>query len=333
MAERRIAFLSMHTSPLARLGGREAGGMNVYVRELARRLAAAGFPVDVFTRRTDPAQPETVALAPGARVVHVAAGPAEPLEKGALPPYAAAFAEGVAAWAEGHGLAYAAVHSHYWISGLAGRSLARRWDVPHVVMFHTLGEVKNRARATEHEPNSRIRAEALLAAEADRIVCAHADERDLLARYYGADPARVAVAPLGVDLGRFRPLDRPAARRALGLPAGGRVVLFVGRIEPLKGIDVLLHAVARLEDREEVTTLVVGGDERSEPELHHLRELARALEIAPRVRFEGPVEHERLPRYYNAADVCVVPSYYESFGLVAVEAMACGTPVVASRVG
>jgi D-inositol-3-phosphate glycosyltransferase len=200
-------------------------------------------------------------------------------------------------------------------------------------MFHTLGEVKMRARVSEHEPASRIEAELAVSAAADRVIVASRHELHLLTTLYRADASRIAVVPCGVDLERFHPMDKEQARRALELQDGDRIILFVGRIEPLKGIDILISAAAQLHEDENFRVLIVGGDGRAEAELATLRALAERLDIDHHISFVGAVPHEELPTYYNAADVCVVPSYYESFGLVAVEAMACGVPVVASRVG
>jgi D-inositol-3-phosphate glycosyltransferase len=227
---------------------------------------------------------------------------------------------------------YNIVHSHYWLSGLVGQRLKQRWGVPHVTMFHTLGEIKNRASLSEHEPDLRISSEADIIAGADRVICATEAERTLLRQLYAADAAKIAVIPLGVDLDRFRPGDQEAARTALGLE-DERIILFVGRIEPLKGVDILINAAAILESDVDCSVLIVGGDETSRAQVARLRGLARRRGIEHRIAFVGAIDHERLPLYYNAADVCVVPSHYESFGLVAVEAMASGLPVVASRVG
>jgi D-inositol-3-phosphate glycosyltransferase len=200
-------------------------------------------------------------------------------------------------------------------------------------MFHTLGEVKNRARITEHESIARIDAERAVAASADRIVVASEHERELLRAFYGVSAERVAVVPCGVDLDLFSPIEKEVARRKLGVAAGDHVILFVGRIEPLKGIDILISVAAQLHEDENFIVLIVGGDSRASSEIAQLRAQAEQLGVDHHIAFVGAVEHSQLPLYYNAADVCVVPSYYESFGLVAVESMACGTPVVASRVG
>jgi D-inositol-3-phosphate glycosyltransferase len=331
---RRVAMISYHTSPLAPLGGRDTGGMNVYVRQLSRELGQRGFQVDVFTRRQDASSPQVVPAGENVRVVYLDAGPPRSVEKARLHQHLAEFEENLVRFAaqDGRTPAYDLLHSHYWLSGWVALRLQERWGVPHVTMFHTLGEVKNRARVTEHEAPLRIRVERRLAQEADRIVCASEHEKHLLTRLYDAEPGRVAVVPCGVDLDLFRPQDKGAARQALGL-SDERIILFVGRIEPLKGIDILINAVAQLEDGADFHVLIVGGDRRSQRQVSHLQELASGLGIGERVCFLGAVDHEKLPLYYNAADVCVVPSYYESFGLVALEAMACGTPVVASRVG
>ncbi len=334
----RIAIISYHTSPLAPLGGRETGGLNVYVRELARGLVERGHFVDVFTRRTDPHAPETVPIpcshpAP-ARLVHIEAGPASPLPKDELPSYIDAFEDGMVAFAGRDRVEYDVLHSHYWLSGLIAEGLKARWRLPHIAMFHTLGEVKNRARVTEHEPEMRLQAECEVARHADRVVVASIDEQKQLVRFCGADPARISLVPCGVNLDVFRPIDKQEARRQLGLRDDDRILLFVGRIEPLKGLDILLGAAAQVESDSDCFVLVVGGDgSTKEGEVPRLRHLASELGIAERVSFLGAVDHERLPLFYSAADVCVVPSFYESFGLVALEAMACGTPVVASRVG
>jgi D-inositol-3-phosphate glycosyltransferase len=329
----RIAVISAHTSPLAALGGSATGGMNTYVRELSRELGARGYVIDVFTRRTSPADPATQPFGPNARVINIDAGPAENIAKDAIGGVLDEFEASTRAFIAAEGLAYDLVASHYWMSGVVGLRLASEWRVPHAVMFHTLGEVKKRARITEHEPPARIEAERLIATTADRIVVASNHEKHLLAALYGADESRIVVVPCGVNLDLFQPMDKESARKTLGLKKGERIILFVGRIEPLKGIDVLIGAAAQLHEDENFLVLIVGGDARAEEQIEVLRKHAERLGVDHHIKFVGAVEHESLPYYYNAADVCVVPSYYESFGIVAIESMACGTPVVASRVG
>jgi D-inositol-3-phosphate glycosyltransferase len=328
----RVAVISVHTSPLDRPGGSKAGGLNVYVLELSRQLVRLGCEVDIFSRRTNSTAPDIALLEPGLRVVHVAAGPARPLPPEAVHEHLDAFEAGVLDFARANALDYTLVHSHYWLSGLVGLRLQERWNLPHVTMFHTLGEVKNRSSQAENETRLRIEAEERVAGLADVMVCATEHEKSLLVHLYGADSERVRVIPLGVDLERFRPLDKEEARRQLGFE-DERIILFVGRIEPLKGVDILINAASMLESDMECSVLIVGGDESSRAAVADLQNLSNGLGMGHRVAFVGAVDHDNLPLFYNAADVCVVPSHYESFGLVAVEAMACGVPVVASRVG
>ena len=333
---RRVAMLSLHTSPLAEPGGPVSGGMNVYVREVATELGRSGIFVDVFTRREHEATPELQPIAPGARLVQVEAGPVAPLLPAQLSGHVDAFSAGVAAFAERDGACYDVVHAHYWLSVLAGERLAERWRVPQVAMFHTLGEVKRRALASQHEPPVRLASERRLVHAADRIVAATEHEVGLLRRIYGVAPGRTRVVPLGVDLESFRPRDAAVARAELGLSQTSRVVLAVCRIQRLKGLDILVRALAQLlrpGGVPGVEFLVAGGVEQASEEVGRLRALAEELGVGGRLRFLGAVPHERLPLYYAAADVVAVPSLYESFGLVAVEAMATGVPVVASRVG
>jgi D-inositol-3-phosphate glycosyltransferase len=328
----RIAFLSVHTSPLALAGTREAGGMNIYERELARELGRRGLRVDIFTRRQDP---ESLAVIPwdaNVRVIPISAGPEAPVPKEDVYRLLPQFLRGMMQFREATGEDYDLMHSHYWLSGWVGQALQSLWRLPHVTMFHSLGEAKNRARVSEHEPSYRIDAERQIAQSADRVICASQDEKEMLIRLYGVPADNIELVPCGVDLEEFRPLDKAEVRRRLGFPEEP-IVLFVGRIEPLKGIDILVRAVAQVSEDIRFCLVVVGGDASAEAEKTELRRLARKLGISRRVAFLDAVDHSLLPLYYNAADVCVVPSYYESFGLVALEAMACGTPVVASRVG
>ena len=328
----RIAVISAHTSPLARPGGNKAGGLNVYVVELARHLVERGCEVDIFSRVANQDFAEVTEITPGLRAIHLRSGPARYLAPESTYKHLPRFTSEVIEFAAREGIRYDLVHSHYWLSGLVGQELKRSWGVPHVTMFHTLGEIKNRASLSQHETALRIESEAAIIAGADRVVCATQQERALIQQLYSADPEKVSVIPLGVDMGRFKPQDKDAARRELGL-ADERIVLFVGRIEPLKGIDILINAAAMLDSDVDCSVLIVGGDESSHTQVTKLRDLARQRGIDHRVAFAGAVDHDRLPLYYNAADICVVPSHYESFGLVAIEAMASGLPVVASRVG
>ena len=327
----RVAFLTVHACPLAPPGQGKSGGMNVHVRQLARALGKMGMLVDIFTRSHGD-EPETIEyLSDCVRVVHLPAGEAEvPLEE--LYGYLPQFLDGVEEFQRKNGLIYQAVHSHYWLSGWVGQEMARNLNIPHLVTFHTLALVKMQSRAGENEPLQRQQTEREIMASASRIVAFSPHERDAMARLYGADPKRIELVPCGVDLSRFRPLDQEESRKRLGLN-GDKVFLYVGRIESLKGVDLLVHTAAHLEIPQGVRVLVVGGDDGQNHEVERLRQLAQDLEVAEVVDFVGQVDQEELPVYYSAADVCVVPSFYESFGLAALESMACGTPVVASRVG
>ncbi len=341
-APRRVAVVSVHTSPLDQPGAGDAGGMNVYIVEVSRRLAARGIAVDVFTRATSSDLPPVVEMSPGVTVRHVSAGPFEGLGKEELPAQLCAFTAGVlreeAQHEPGH---YDVVHSHYWLSGQVGWLARDRWRVPLIHTAHTLAKVKNAALADGDRPEPRLRVigEEQVVAEADRLVANTADEARQLVEHYGADPRRTLVVPPGVDLDRFTPGDRAAARRALGVPADAVVLAFVGRIQPLKAPDLLLAAAARMlaDDpalRARLQVHVIGAPSGSGLEApRQLEELAASLGIADLVRFLPPQAPDRLALHYRAADVAVVPSHSESFGLVALEAQACGTPVVAAAVG
>jgi D-inositol-3-phosphate glycosyltransferase len=339
---RRVATISVHTSPLDQPGTGDAGGMNVYIVELSRRLAALGIEVDIFTRTTSSTLPPVVEMEPGVTVRHVNAGPFEGLSKNDLPAQLCAFTSGVLrAEAVREPGWYDVVHSHYWLSGQVGWLAKERWGVPLVHSFHTLAKVKNAAMAADDdpEPTAREIGEAQVVEAADRLVASTADEAAELEALYGADPARIAVVAPGVDLDTYRPGSRAEAKATVGLKPDDVLLLFVGRIQPLKAPDVLIRAAAELVARDpalrdRLVVAVVGGPSGTgtrDPE--HLAVLARDLGVAGVVRMEPPVPPDRLVAYYRAAEAVVVPSYNESFGLVALEAQACGTPVVAAAVG
>jgi len=339
---RRVAMLSVHTSPLEQPGTGDAGGLNVYVVEVSKRLAQRGIEVEIFTRMTDGALPIQSEMAPGVHVRNVIAGPFEGLGKEDLPGQLCAFAQGVmraeAARPEGW---YDLVHSHYWLSGQVGWLAADRWQVPLVHSMHTMARVKNSllAEGDAPEPPGREIGEAQVVDAADRLVANTQGEAGELVDLYGADPGKVRVVPPGVDLELFTPGDGAAARARVGLPRNAHVLLFVGRIQPLKAPDVLLRAAAvllarRPELRQSLVVAVLGGPSGSgvgKPRA--LQELAQQLGIDAQVRFVPPVDRVTLAQWYRAADLVAVPSYSESFGLVAIEAQACGTPVVAAAVG
>jgi D-inositol-3-phosphate glycosyltransferase len=334
--------LSVHTSPTEQPGTGDAGGMNVYVAQTAIRMARRGVQAEIFTRATSSEQPPTVELEPGATVRFVAAGPFEGLGKDDLPSQLCAFTAGVLRAEARHDPGwYDVVHSHYWLSGQVGWLARDRWGVPLVHSAHTLAKVKNAALAAGDTPEPRVRVigEDQVVAEADRLVANTEIESKQLLDLYDADPRRTVTIPPGVDTDRFRPGDRAAARAELGLPAGAMVLAFVGRIQRLKAPDVLLRAAAELAARapglrERLVVLVAGGPSGSGlAEPTSLHELAAELGITDLVRFLPPRAGDELVTVYRAADVVAVPSHNESFGLVALEAQACGTPVVATRVG
>jgi D-inositol-3-phosphate glycosyltransferase len=341
----RVATLSVHTSPLDQPGTGDAGGMNVYIVETAKRMAEAGVAVEIFTRATSSDLRPCVEMAPGVLVRHVSAGPFEGLAKEDLPAQMCAFTTGVlraeAAHPPGY---YDLVHSHYWLSGHVGWLAKERWGVPLVHTAHTLAKVKNQmlAAGDSAEPKARVIGEEQVVAASDRLIANTPTEARDLIDLYGATLDQVGVVEPGVDLDRFRPAAsgreaaaRAAARHRFGLPAGGYVVAFVGRIQPLKAPDVLLRAAARLRAADpatyqRLTVVVAGGNSGSGLDL---AALADALDVADHVHFLPPQRGEALVDLYRAADVVAVPSYNESFGLVALEAQACGTPVVAAAVG
>jgi D-inositol-3-phosphate glycosyltransferase len=351
---RRIATISLHTSPLDQPGTGDAGGLNVYVVEVAKRLAERNIEVEIFTRAVCRDTPPVVDLAPGVLVRNVIAGPFEELDKNALPGQICPFTFGVlrteAAYAPGH---YDLLHAHYWLSGQVAAAVAERWGVPLVQSMHTLGKVKNLALADGDcaEPDVRIRGEHEVVSAADRLVANTAEEARQLTGLYGADPSRVCTVSPGVDLSLFSPgpdaLDWPgpsaaALRRRLGLAPDAFVVLFAGRVQPLKGPDIVLRAVASLLEQgllpeqiaERLVVVFVGGPSGSEVGAPgRLAALAGGLGIADRVRLEPPCPQAELADWYRAASLVMVPSHSESFGLVALEAQACGTPVVAAAVG
>ncbi|MDX3528671.1 D-inositol-3-phosphate glycosyltransferase [Streptomyces sp. ID05-39B] len=340
---RRVAMLSVHTSPLHQPGTGDAGGMNVYIVELAQRLAAINIEVEIFTRATTGGLPPTVELAPGVLVRHIDAGPYEGLAKEELPAQLCAFTHGVMqAWAGQRPGHYDLVHSHYWLSGHVGWLAAQRWGTPLVHAMHTMAKVKNAnlADGDTPEPAARVIGEMQIVAAADRLIANTAEEAGELAGHYGAEPGKIAVVHPGVNLERFRPADgRAAARARLDLPQDALIPLFAGRIQPLKAPDVLLRAVAVLLDqrpdlRSKIVVPIVGGPSGSglaKPE--GLEKLAARLGICDVVRFRPPVGQDQLADWFRAASVLVVPSYSESFGLVAIEAQASGTPVLAASVG
>ncbi len=334
---RRVAYLSMHTSPLLQPGVGDAGGMNVYVHELSETMAARGVAVDVFTRRDRPDLPEVVEVSPGYRVHHVEAGPVSAVPTSKLPIFVREYAVGVLKYYANAGEHPDMVHSHYWLSGWAGLIVKRELGVPLANSFHTLGRVKDLTRRDGEPPETllRIAAEHEVIEGSDCLVSSTPLEAEDLLAHYGADPARLCMSPPGINHDVFSPGDRSAARRRLGL-GDGPIMLFVGRIQPLKGLDVALTAFGLVSNRlPDARLLVVGGPSgpQGPEELGRIQRAIGEMGLEERVAMIPPVRHSGLVDYYRAANVLHVPSRSESFGLVAAEAQACGLPVVAARVG
>jgi D-inositol-3-phosphate glycosyltransferase len=343
----RIAMLSYHTCPLATLGGKDTGGMNVYVRDLTKELGKLGIHVDVFTRSQDEHVPHVLHdLGFGNRVVHIQAGPEEPKGKADIAKYIPEFAEGIKKFAAEKGIIYDALHSHYWMSGLAAEILSNAWGgTPIVHMFHTLGEMKNRVARSDEERagEERLHGERQVLRRAKRVIVATMAELTQLRFLYKADANKLSIIPPGVDTSHFYPIDSSEAKEFIGLQPKDRMILFVGRIEPLKGVDTLIQAMSYLSDdlrnkENPVHLAIIGGEPNVSPhemsaEMKRLQKMADDLCMGSTILFLGKRAQDTLPYYYSAAEVLVMPSLYESFGMVALEAMACGTPVIASEVG
>ena len=342
----KIAMLSYHTCPLATLGGKDTGGMNVYVRDLTRTLGSLGVHVDVFTRSQDEHVPHVLhKLGYGNRVVHIKAGNEVPLPKEALLSHIPEFTAGIEEFTNAKNLKYDLIHSHYWLSGLAALELKRQWNLPIMQMFHTLGVMRQRVARPDEEVDGdyRLEGEKRLLNEADCVIAATVAEKAQIQWLYQADVNKIGIIPPGVDLSRFYPIPGDEAKEVIGIPPCDQVLLYVGRIEPLKGIDTLIEAIAYMREGDgsgEISfcLAIIGGDPDSTPEeqsaeMRRLKELCHLHGLDDLVTFLGKRDQDLLPYYYSAAEAVVVPSHYESFGMVALEAMACGTPVVASQVG
>jgi D-inositol-3-phosphate glycosyltransferase len=329
----RIAMLSIHSNPLGELGTEDTGGMSVYIRELSQELGRAGHRVDIYTCAKDGMNGTEQFLSENVRLIHLGLRNNRHVTKSTLVEHLPEVFRSFEGFIQSNPVFYDIIHSHYWISAWVGRLAQERWYVPHVMMFHTTGIAKRIACSQEREPSIRLITEKKLAHACDRIFAPTVREKDLLARYYSVPGEKIGIVPCGVNLERFRPVTRELARRELGLQDIQSLVLYVGRFAPVKGIQRLLAAAGHLRSYQGLRFMIIGGDG---PQAHTFAELsrfARRASVEGMVRFQGRVEHNLLPLYYSAADVLVLPSYYESFGLVALESLACGTPVIATRVG
>jgi D-inositol-3-phosphate glycosyltransferase len=341
-----VAMLSYHTCPLATLGGKDTGGMNVYVHQLTRTLGKLGVRVDVFTRSQDEHVPHVLHdLGYHNRVVHIPAGPEVPLPKAELERYIPKFVQGIKSFAESKNIHYDLIHSHYWMSGLAAIELSQTWNIPFLHMFHTLVLMKNRIAQTpqEMEGEYRILGEKKVISKANRIIAATLAEKSQLEFLYKAPSSKISVIPPGVDTRHFYPIPKDEAKEVVGVPEDSHTILFVGRIEPLKGIDKLIQAISIIQNNGELrccphNLVIIGGEpnaksEEMNAEMARLQDMVEDLGIENFVIFLGKQDQQLLPYYYSASEIVVMPSHYESFGMVALEAMACGTPVIASQVG
>jgi D-inositol-3-phosphate glycosyltransferase len=327
----KIVMLSIHSCPLGKIGAENTGGMSVYIREVARQLGRRGHLVDVYTRLHEPIHDPVLEIGPNVRVIHLKAGE-ERTKKTELYFHLDDFARDLEEFKKRYALSYDLIHSHYWLSGLVGKRLQQWWGIPHIMGFHTLGAVKNTLGLGQDESAVRIHAENELVKGCDRIIDSTEKGKKDLITFYQAAPETISIIPCGVNLDLFQPIRKEMARNHLRLN-GERIILFVGRIVPLKGLDNLLKAVSCMKMKSKIRLIVIGGDEHSRLEMERLEHLSRRLKIDGSVTFLGLINQEILPFFYSAADLCVVPSFYETFGLVALESLACGTPVLATRVG
>src|SRR4030066_13628 len=300
MIERlNIAMISIHSCPLAVLGGRDTGGMNVYIREVATELAKRGHAIDIYTKAHQPQHGPSINLGQNVRIIHLETGVDEDMPKLAIYDYIHRLTSGAEDFRKYNQMQYDLIHSHYWLSGLIGKQLQALWHIPHAVMFHTLGAVKNSIGIGEHEPELRIESEREVIGSCDRIIASTVKEREGLIKHYGASPEKIAVIPCGVNLDLFKPVDKETARKELGLDHQ-KVILFVGRIDPLKGLEHLLGALAYIEGEKPPLLMVVGGDEHSQGQVQMLQRMAKDLQIEDRVSFIGSVAQDKLPLFYSA---------------------------------
>jgi D-inositol-3-phosphate glycosyltransferase len=329
----RIAMFSIHSSPIGELGTKNTGGMSVYIRELARHLGVFGHRVDIYTKLNGSKHNQIIELYDNVRLIHLSAGSNGYVHKLALYYYLSDFFRALEGFKHQEGLHYDLIHSHYWLSGRLGSWVQDCWNIPHIVMFHTLGTVKNSAGLADREPDLRIATEKKLARTCQRILAPTDREKENLLKYCHTPADKIGVVPCGVNLDLFRPMDRADARQRLGFDQDESIVLYVGRFDPIKGIDRLLEAMAYLKHLKHMRLVIVGGDGPGTSEYQNLQKLSAKFGVQKSVHFVGRVEQSQLPPYYSAADALAVPSYYESFGLAGLESLACGTPVVATRVG
>ncbi|MFH2220295.1 MAG: glycosyltransferase [Pseudomonadota bacterium] len=332
-ASLKIAMLSVHSSPVGDLGTRDTGGMSVYIRELAKALGKRGHHIDIFTRHDYGDHEPVIALYDNVRIIHLNGGTGGGADKSALYSHLPKFFHDLESFRIKEKITYDVIHSHYWLSGVLGADAQSSWNVPHMLTFHTIGAVKKHLCPAENESDLRLSSEKMLAGLCDQIIVPTQKDKNYLIAFYDVPPHKIRVIPCGVDMERFKPVGKSIARQQLAMRREDRIVLCVGRHTPIKGLDRLLKAVGRLKNYPRLRLILVGGDGEASPMFRQLQSEAKTLNIQDHLTFTGRVDQERLPLYYSAADVLAVPSYYESFGLVGLEALACGTPVVTTPVG
>ena len=333
MDQFRIALLSSHSCPWAKPGNRYTGGMNIYIQNLARELAHRGHMVDIYTAsHIGDEKCVAVELEKGVRLIHINSADYSFLSEVNLDNNVSDFTESILSYCNDFDRSYDVIHSHYWLSGLIGNKLGQRWKIPHITMFHTLARLKNKAGISTLEPDFRIGCEKKIIDTCDMIIASTEKEKGELVHEYTADPKHISVIPCGIDPVLFRPVDKAFARKACNL-ASKKTILFVGRMDPLKGLSNLLEAISILQPRNDFQLLVIGGDGKNETEYQRMLDLIRENNISSMVIPLGSIPHEDMYLYYNAADFCIIPSYYESFSLVALESLSCGTPILSTDVG
>lgn len=329
----KIAMLSIHSSPIGDLGTKDTGGMSVYVREMAKELGKKGHHVDIFTQHNVGSHNPVIDLYDNVRLVHLSGGARENIAKSSLYEVLPQLFFQLESFRTKENITYDIIHSHYWLSGVLGLKLQSSWNASHLITYHTIGEVKKISCPTENVSELRVKNEKKLATLCDQIVLPSQREKEHVIHYYHVSVDKIRIVPCGVNLELFKPMNKLSARRHLGLHVDDLIVLFIGRYTPIKGVDRLFNAFQHLMHIPRLCLVMVGGDGQHSPMFRQLQSKAKALHIENRLLFAGRMDHETLPQYYGAADVLVVPSYYESFGLVALEALACGTPVVTTPVG
>jgi D-inositol-3-phosphate glycosyltransferase len=329
----KIAMLSIHSSPIGELGTRDTGGMSVYVRETAKELGINGHHIDIFTQHNIGKHDPVIHLYDNVRLVHLSGGTCKNIDKSSLHGVLPKLFNELESFRIKENITYDIIHSHYWLSGNLGLKLQSSWNVYHLITYHTIGAVKNLTCSTENASELRLTNEKKLAKLCDQIVVPTQKEKEYVIQYYDSPHDKIRIVPCGVNLDLFKPQDKLSARRELGFHTDDLIVLYVGRYTPIKGLDRLFTAFRNLTHLSHLRLVMVGGDGEHSPMFRQLQSKTTALHLENRLIFAGRVDQEILPQYYSAADVLVVPSYYESFGLVALEALACGTPVVTTPVG